>query len=106
MYFRLTLFNGITIFVGAATVLVALARRRCSPKKHWFGAYYAIIAAFWYFFGGSLGTAWVAAGVAAAVALRSESLPRKPLLVVRTVEYVFFGYVLWRCAALLLMLPW
>lgn len=106
MYFRLTLFNGITLFVAALTILAALARRRFKPDSNWFVLYYVLILAFWYFLPGSLDAPWVVGGVAAGIAMRFEFLGGIALTLVRTVEYVFFAYVLWRCVALILMLPW
>jgi hypothetical protein len=106
VYFRLTLFNGITLFLAAATLAMAFARWRTRSQSTWFLLYYAVVVAYWRFFGGALDTRWVIAGTAAAVALRFEFLGGPVLGAVRAAEFVFLGYVLWRCTAMLLMLPW
>jgi len=106
VYFRLTLFNGIVLLVAALTVAMAVMRARAKPHRIWFLAYYAVIIAVWRAFPGSFDLAWVAAGTTCALALRFEFLGGAPLLAVRTAEYFFFGYMIWRSAALLLLWPW
>ncbi|HWR52645.1 MAG TPA: hypothetical protein VN428_16155 [Bryobacteraceae bacterium] len=105
MYFRFTLFNGITLLILVATLWTAYARFRTRPDSIWFLGYYALVAAYWYAFDGALGTYWMIGGLAVALTLRFEFLGGTPLKLVRAAEYVFLAYVAWRAIALLLMLP-
>ncbi len=106
MYFRLTLFNAVTLFLLALTIFVAIARFRSRPENTWFLLYYVLVLAYWRAFTGSLSMYGVAAGVACGIALKFEFLGGAFLTFVRVVELFFFGYVVWRCLALLLMWPW
>jgi hypothetical protein len=107
MYFQLTLFNGITLFLGAATLGMLFARWHArSSRSTWFLLYYALVVAYWRTFGGALDWRWVVAGAAFGLALRFEFLGGAALTLVRAADYLFLGYVLWRCFAMLLMLPW
>ena len=106
MYFRFTLFNSITLFLMVLTGFMAWARFRFRLESTWLLLYYVVVLAYWKGFPYSLNTGWVLTGLAAAALLRFEFLGGKPLLLVRAVELVFFGYVLWRCLGLLLLLPW
>lgn len=105
MYFRLTAFNAMVLLISAVTLAAAAARMRARPDRLWFLAYYSAVLGVWRAFPGSYDPAWVGAGAACGLALRFEFLGGLPLAAVRTVEYFFFGYVLWRSAALLLLWP-
>jgi hypothetical protein len=87
----------------ALTVWTASARFRFRLASNWFSLYYAVIAAFWLGFDGSLNSWWLGAGVVPAVLLRADFLRGGSLTAVRAAELAFFGYVLWRGIALLLL---
>lgn len=95
---RLTVFNSVTLFVMAVTVWMVIARFRYRVESRWFLLYYLLVLAFSRAFEYSLNTWWVCLGVAAGLVLRLAP----GWTVVRAIELVFFGYVLWRGAALLL----
>lgn len=106
MYFRFTLFNSITLFIMALTTGMIYARFRYRLETTWLLAYYLIVAGFWLGFEGSLAAPWVIGGIACGVLLRFEFMGGAALNGVRVLEMVFFGYMLWRCTALLLLWPW
>ncbi len=106
MYFRFTLFNSTALFIAALTIGMIYARFRCRPENTWLLGYYLIVLGFWLGFEGSLATRWVIGGIACGVLLRFEFMGGAVLNAVRALEMVFFGYTLWRCAALLLLWPW
>lgn len=106
MYFRFTLFNSLTLFVMALTIGMFYARFRCRLESTWPLFYYVVVVGFWLAFGGALAAPWVIGGLACGVLLRFEFMGGFVLKGVRVLEMIFFGYVLWRCLALLLMLPW
>ena len=106
MYFRFTLFNSLTLLVMALTIGMIYARFRYRLENTWLLAYYVIVAGFWLAFEGSLAAPWVVGGIACGVLLRFEFMGGFVLNSVRVLEMVFFGYVLWRCLALLLLWPW
>jgi hypothetical protein len=100
MYFRFTLFNSLTPFIMALTIGMIYARFRCRLENTWLLAYYVVVAGFWLAFEGSLAAPWVIGGAVCGVLLRFDFKS------VRALELVFFGYVLLRCTALLLLWPW
>lgn len=106
MYFRFTLFNSITLLIMALTVFMIYARFRFRLENTWLLLFYAAIIGYWKGFAGSLNTYWVLAGLGSGLLLRFEFLGGSPLMAVRVVELGFLGYVLWRCAGLLLLWPW
>ncbi len=106
MYFRFTLFNSLTLFVMALTIGMIYARFRYRLENTWLLAYYVVVVGFWLAFEGSLAAPWVIGGAACGVLLRFEFMGGFVVNSVRVLELVFFGYVLWRCTALLLLWPW
>ncbi len=103
MEFRLTLYNGILLFLMALTGWVVFARSRFNPLSRWFFLYYLVLLLFSAAFPYSLNVYWMAAGVAAAVVIRfayKRSLVREAG---RVLEVVFCGYVLWRGLGLLML---
>ncbi len=98
---RFTLFNCITLFVAALTVLVAILRFRANPRSSWFFLYYVpVIVGFAVGFEGSLNPYAVGAGVALAIVIRFG------VIAARWAELLFFAYVLLRCVGLLLGWSW
>ncbi len=104
--FRLTLFNGITLFVLALTLAAIFARFRLRLTSNWFLVYYAVVLGYAKGFEGSFSLLWVVAGIVLAALLRLGALKQTPLLAVRALELAILGYFLSRCVALLLMWPW
>jgi hypothetical protein len=103
MYFRLTLFNGITLLLFALTAFMVYARFRFRTDSTWPLLYYVVVLGYYRGFYYSLNGYWVILGVACAFLLRFEFLGRIPLTIVRCAELLFFGYVLWRTVGLLLL---
>ena len=99
---RLTLFNAITVLVMALTVWMAVARFRYRLNSPWFLVYYLAILGYAWGFQHSLIVYWVYVGLGAALLLRLAGTARPVWTVVRGVEPVFFGYVLWRGVWLLM----
>lgn len=106
MYFRFTLFNAITLMVLVATLAMAYERLRGRLKTPLLIGYYAFIALYWFAFNGAIGTLWLVFGLLVAAVLRIQVLRGSMLRAAQIGEYVFLAYVLWRAAALILMLPW
>jgi hypothetical protein len=106
MYFRLTLFNAVTLSLMALTVFMVYARFRYRLDANWPLLYYAIVVAYWQAFEGALNPYWGLTGLTSALLLRFEFLGGFPLTVVRAIEILFFGYILWRGLGLLLLWPW
>jgi len=98
-HYPLTLFNGITAFLLALTLLLVWWRIRGALAANWPLVCYAIITGYTIGFPGGLNPYWVTAGVACAVAIRLGFYPRQA----RWVEAIPLGYVAWRCVGLLLM---
>lgn len=96
--FRFTLFNGITLFVLALTLVLAW-RRFAGKPVNWPLAYYAAVAGYTIAFSYSLNPYWVAFGAACAVAIRFGFQAAR----LRFVELAPLGYVAWRCVGLVLM---
>ncbi len=97
-YFRFTLFNSITLFVLAMTIVLAW-RRFAGGPVNWPLAYYAMVVGYTVAFSHGLNPYWVAFGVACALAIRFGFQPVR----VRLVELVPLGYVAWRCVGLVLL---
>ena len=97
-HYPFTLFNGITVFVLALTLLLLWRRFRGSPAN-WPLVYYAAVTGYTFGFSGGLNPYWVAAGVACGVAIRFGFHPRR----LRWAEAIPLAYVAWRCVGLLLM---
>jgi hypothetical protein len=97
--FRFTLFNGITLFILALTIAIAIHRIRARKAGNWPLAYYVVALGFAFGFPYSLNLACVFAGLALALAIRLGFLP----WAARWAELAIWAYVLARCMALLLM---
>jgi hypothetical protein len=98
-HYPFTLFNAITAFVLALTVMLMWRRVRGAPAANWPLVCYAVMVAYTICFSGGLNPYWVAAGVACGLAIRLGFHPSR----LRWAEAIPLGYVAWRCLALLLM---
>ncbi len=98
-YFRWTLFNGLTLFIMALTLGMALLRTRLRSRATWPLLYYLIILLFAVAFRYSLNLYWVAAGFAIALLVRFAPRPQAA----RVAEYSVLAYVFGRCFGLLMM---
>jgi len=99
MGYPFTLFNGITAFILALTLLLAWRRFRGSLAANWPLLCYAAIAGYTMAFSDGLNPYLVAAGAACALAVRFGLYPRR----VRFLEMIPLAYIAWRCVGLILM---
>ena len=106
MYFRVTLFNSVTLFVLLLTIGMIYARFHVRPEATWPLLYYAGISTYGLLFRDSLNPYWVMGGIACGVLLRFEFLGGWVMNGLRVLETIFFAYMLWQCASLLLLWPW
>lgn len=98
-YFRFTLFNALTLLVMGLTLAVAVQRFTARHTSNWPLAYYAAVLGYTFAFDGGLHPAWVLAGLACALLIRSGYFWKHA----RALEAVVFGYILWRCLGLILL---
>lgn len=97
--FRFTLFNGITLFIIAATVGVAALRAAGRAGSKWPLAFYPVLLAYAIGFPYSVNP-WVAgAGLLLTLMVRFGVLARPA----RLAEFAVLAYVLWRGLSLLMM---
>jgi hypothetical protein len=106
MYFKITLFNVITLLLMGLTVWVIVARTRGKVESNWPLVYYLLVLVYWKVFEGGLNFYWVYTGLAAAVFLRFEFMGGVVLTFVRLIEYCFLAYMIVRGLQLVLLWPW
>ena len=102
MYFQITLFNIVTLFLMAATLLVAAKRYVANPESNWPLVYYSALTAYWSGYPYTLDTYWVMGGLLCGLLLRFEFLGGAAEKLIRALELLVFGYVLWHCVKLIL----
>ncbi len=98
-YFRFTLFNSITLFLLAMTLLTGVLRLAGRTRGNWALAYWAIALGYTFGFSRGLHPAWVGAGAACAIAIRLGLRPN----VLRWAEAAALAYIAWRSAGLILL---
>ena len=103
MYFPITVFNVVTLFLLLATIVMAYKRFTLPGESNWPLVYYAILIAYWRSFTYSLDNYWVLMGVLCGLLLRFEFLSGPFQKVIRAIELVVFGYIVWRCFVLIMM---
>lgn len=103
MYFPITLFNVVTLFLMVVTAFIAVKRFTLRVDSNWPLAYYVVLVAYWRGFAYTLDHYWVLAGVLCALLLRFEFLGGAAEKLIRAVELAVFAYVVLRCAKLILM---
>ena len=106
MYFKVTLFNVITLILIGLTVWVIVTRTRGKLESNWPLVYYLLVLVYWKAFEGGLNFYCVYAGLASAVFLRFEFMGGIVLTFVRVIEYFFLGYVIVRGLQLIFLWPW
>ena len=106
MYFKVTLFNVITLLLMGLTVWVIVTRARGKVENNWPLVYYLLVLVYWKVFEGGLHFYWVYTGLAAAVFLRFEFMGGVVLTFVRLIEYCFLVYMIVRGLQLVLLWPW
>jgi len=72
MYFQITLFNAVTLFLMAATLLVAAKRLSSAVDSNWPIAYYGVLLAYWRSYAYTLDNYWVMGGLLCGLLLRFE----------------------------------
>jgi hypothetical protein len=95
MYFEITLFNVVTLMLMVATVLVAARRFSARADSNWPLTYYGVLLAYWRGYTYTLDTYWV-------LVLRFEFLGGAVEKLIRTLEILVFGYVIYCCVKLIL----
>ena len=103
MYFPITLFNVVTLFLMAVTAFIAVKRFTFRVDSNWPLVYYVVLIAYWRGFPYTLENYWVLGGVLCALLLRFEFLGGAAVKLIRAVELAVFAYVMLRCVKLILM---
>jgi hypothetical protein len=102
MYFQITLFNVVTLFLLIATVLVAVKRFSARADSNWPLIYYGLLVAYWRGNAYALDYYWVFGGLVCGLLLRFEFLGGAVEKLIRLFELVVFLYLAVRCVKLIL----
>jgi hypothetical protein len=102
MYFQITLFNVVTLFLMAATLVVTAKRLTAAVDTNWPLAYYGLLLTYWRGYMYTLDNYWVIGGVLCGLLLRFEFLGGAMEKTIRALELLVFGYVVWSCVRLIL----
>jgi hypothetical protein len=102
MYFQITLFNIVTLFLLGSTLLIAVKRAVSGVDCNWPLAYYGLLIAYWRGYAYTLDNYWVLGGLLFGLVLRFEFLGAAVEKLLRSLELLVFGYVVWRCVKLIL----
>jgi len=102
MYFQVTLFNVVTLFLMAATLVVAVKRFSARIDSNLPLTYYGLLIAYWRGNAYTLDNYWVLGGVLCGLLLRFEFLGGAVEKLIRALELLVFVYVTLRCAKLIL----
>jgi len=102
MYFQITLFNVVTLFLMAATLLVAAKRLSSAVDSNWPIVYYGVLLAYWRSYAYTLDNYWVMGGLLCGLLLRFEFLGGAVEKLIRALELLVFVYVTWCCIRLIL----
>jgi hypothetical protein len=102
MYFQITLFNIVTLFLMAATLLAAAKRVAAGVDSSWLLAYYGLLVVYWRGYAYTLDNYWVLGGLLCGLVLRFEFLGGAVEKLIRVLELLVFCYVIWRCVKLIL----
>jgi len=102
MYFQITLFNVVTLFLIAATLVVTVKRLTASADSNWPLAYYGLLLTYWRGYMYTLDNYWVIGGVLCGLVLRFEFLGGAIEKIIRALELLVFGYVVWSGVRLVL----
>jgi len=102
MYFQITLFNIVTLFLMAVTLLIAAKRFSSAVDSNWPIAYYTVLLAYWRAYAYTLDSYWVMGGLLCGFLLRFEFLGGAAEKLIRALELFVFVYVTWSCIKLIL----
>ena len=102
MYFEITLFNVVTLMLMVATLLVAARRFSARMDSNWPLTYYGVLLAYWRSYAYTLDTYWVLGGLLCGLILRFEFLGGAVEKLMRALEVLVFGYVIYCCVKLIL----
>ena len=102
MYFQITLFNVVTLFLMAATLVITAKRLTASSDTNWPLAYYGLLLTYWRGYMYTLDNYWVIGGVLCGLVLRFEFLGGTIEKIIRALELLVFGYIAWSCVRLIL----
>jgi len=102
MYFQITLFNIVTLFLMMATLLVALKRFSGCIDSNLPLTYYGLLLAYWHGNAYTLDNYWVLGGLMCGLLLRFEFLGGAVEKLIRVLEQLVFVYVAVRCVKLIL----
>jgi len=102
MYFQITLFNMVTLFLMAATLVVAVKRFSAHIDSNLPLTYYGLLVAYWRGNAYTLDNYWVLGGLLCGLLLRFEFLGGAAEKLIRALELLVFVYVTVRCVKLIL----
>ena len=102
MYFQITLFNVVTLFLMGATLGITAKRLTSSPDSNWPLVYYGLLLGYWRGYMYTLDNYWVIGGVLCGLLLRFEFLGGAIEKIIRVLELLVFGYIVYSCVRLLL----
>lgn len=102
MYFQITLFNVVTLFLMAATLTMAVKRFSLRVDSNLPLTYYGLLLAYWRGNAFTLDTYWVLGGLLCGLLLRFEFLGGAVEKLIRVFELLVFAYVAVRCVRLIL----
>ncbi len=102
MYFQITLFNIVTLFLMAATLIMAVKRFSLRIDSNLPLTYYGLLLAYWHGNAYTLDNYWVLGGLLCGLLLRFEFLGGAVEKLIRSLELSVFAYVTVRCVRLIL----
>ena len=86
----------------AATLGITARRLTASPDSNWPLAYYGLLLSYWRGYMYTLDNYWVIGGVLCGLLLRFEFLGGAIEKIIRVLELLVFGYIVYSCVRLLL----
>jgi len=101
MYFEITSYNIVTLFLIATTLLIGVKRFSTAIDSNWPLTYYGVLLAYWQSYSYTLDPYWVFTGLLCGLLLRFEFLNGVAEKLIRTMELLVFVYVLYRCVKLI-----
>ena len=102
MYFQITLFNIVTLFLMAATLIMVVKRFSMRVDSNLPLTYYGLLVAYWRGNAYTLDNYWVLGGLLCGLLLRFEFLGGAVEKLIRVLEQLVLVYVVVRCVKLVL----
>jgi hypothetical protein len=102
MFFQITLFNVVTLFLMAATLLITVQRFSGRVDSNLPLTYYGLLLVYWRSNAYTLDNYWVLGGLLCGLLLRFEFLGGALEKLIRSLELLVFLYVGVRCVKLVL----